>query len=159
MMFITLNFLVILFLISDLGKSAVAAFGVSTRIVQVMLLPTIGLNIAALSLTGFNFGAGDLGRVKEIWRTCMRIAFLMMCVGAVILFVTLKLWLGLFTQSPEILDIGEGLLRVEAVLLPAYTTLFLGVAVLQGLKKPMFGMILGCYRLIIAPVILFWFFL
>ncbi|MEC8544543.1 MAG: hypothetical protein VXY89_13410, partial [SAR324 cluster bacterium] len=40
----------------------------------------------------------------------------------------------------------------------AYTTLFLGVAVLQGLKKPMFGMIPGGYRLILAPVILFWFF-
>ena len=58
----------------------------------------------------------------------------------------------------EILDIGESLLRVEAILLPAYTTLFLGVAVLQGLKKPMFGMILGGYRLILAPLILFWLF-
>ena len=123
-----------------------------------MLLPTIGLNVAALSLTGFNFGAGDLGRVKEVWRTCMRIALLMMCIGAVVIFVVPRLWLGLFTESSEILDVGESLLRVEAVLLPAYTTLFLGVAVLQGLKKPMFGMILGGYRLIIAPLILFWFF-
>ncbi len=82
----------------------------------------------------------------------------MMCVGAVVLFVAPRLWLGLFIESPEILDVGESLLRVEAVLLPAYTTLFLGVAVLQGLKKPMFGMILGGYRLNIAPVILFWFF-
>ena len=88
----------------------------------------------------------------------MRIALLMMCIGAVVLFVAPRLWLGLFTESPEILDVGESLLRVQAVLLPAYTSLFLGVAVLQGLKKPMFGMILGGYRLIIAPVILFWFF-
>jgi len=88
----------------------------------------------------------------------MRIALLMMCIGAVILFVVPRLWLGLFTQNSEILDVGESLLRVEAVLLPAYTTLFLGVSVLQGLKKPMFGMILGGYRLIVAPIILFWFF-
>jgi len=32
------------------------------------------------------------------------------------------------------------------------------VSVLQGLKKPMFGMILGGYRLIVAPIILFWLF-
>ena len=120
-----------------------------------MLLPTIGINIAALSLTGFNFGAGDLVRVNEIWRTCLRIALLMMCVGAVVLFIAPRLWLGLFTESSEILDVGESLLRVEAELLPAYTTLFLGVSVLQRLKKPMFGMILGGYRLIVAPVILF----
>ena len=106
MMFIALNFFVILFFISDYGKSVVAAFGVSTRIVQVMLLPTIGLNVAALSLTGFSFGAGDLHRVKEVWRTCMRIALLMMCIGAVVLFVAPRLWLGLFTESLEILDFG-----------------------------------------------------
>ena len=158
MMLIALNFFVILFFVSDYGKSAVAAFGVSTRIVQVILLPTVGFNVAALSLTGFNFGAGELGRVKEIWRICMKIALLMMCIGAGVLFAVPRVWLGLFTESVEILDIGESLLRVEAVLLPAYTTLFLGVAVLQGLKKPMFGMILGGYRLILAPVILFWLF-
>ena len=143
MMLIALNFFVILFFFSDYGKNAVAAFGVSTRIVQVILLPTVGFNVAALSLTGFNFGAGELGRVKEIWRICMQIALLMMCIGAGVLFAVPRVWLGLFTESVEILDIVESLLRVEAVLLPAYTTLFLGVAVLQGLKKPMFGMILG----------------
>ena len=43
----------------------VVAFCVSTRIVQVVLLPTIGLNVAALSLTGFNFGAGDFEESKK----------------------------------------------------------------------------------------------
>jgi len=43
-------------------------------------------------------------------------------------------------------------------LLTAYTTIFLGTSVLQGLKKPMFGMILSIYRLIVAPVIFFWLF-
>ena len=85
-MLIALNFFVILFFVSDYGKSAVAAFGVSTRIVQVILLPTVGFNVAALSLTGFNFGAGELGRVKEIWRICIKIALLMMCTGAGVLF-------------------------------------------------------------------------
>ena len=103
-----------------------------------MLLTTVGFSVAALSLTGFNFGAGELGRVKEIWRICIKIALLMMCTGAGVLFAVPRVWLGLFTESVEILDIGESLLRIEAILLPAYTTLFLGVAVLQGLKKPMF---------------------
>ena len=64
-LFISLNFYVILHFISDFGKTSVAAYGVSTRIVQVMLLPSIGLNTAALSLTGFNFGANNLDRVNQ----------------------------------------------------------------------------------------------
>ena len=63
----------------------------------------------------------------------------MMCIGAGVLITVPRAWLRLFTESVEILDIGENLLRVEAVLLPAYTTLFLGVAVLRGLKNQCLG--------------------
>ena len=157
-LFISLNFYVILHFISDFGKTSVAAYGVSTRIVQVMLLPSIGLNTAALSLTGFNFGANNLERVNQTWRTCFNYSLLLTAFGGILLFCFPEFLLKLFTDSEEIIVVGPTLLRVEAVLLTAYTTIFLGTSVLQGLKKPMFGMILSIYRLIVAPVIFFWIF-
>ncbi|MEL0046769.1 MAG: MATE family efflux transporter [Deltaproteobacteria bacterium] len=157
-LFISLNFYVILHFISDFGKTSVAAYGVSTRIVQVMLLPSIGLNTAALSLTGFNFGANNLERVHQTWRTCFNYSLLLTAFGGILLFCFPEFLLKLFTDSEEIIEVGPTLLRVEAVLLTAYTTIFLGTSVLQGLKKPMFGMILSIYRLIVAPVIFFWLF-
>ncbi|MGA0261100.1 MAG: MATE family efflux transporter [bacterium] len=155
---LSLNFYVILHFISDFGKTSVAAYGVSTRIVQVMLLPSIGLNTAALSLTGFNFGANNLERVNQTWRTCFHYSLLLTAFGGILLFCFPEFLLRLFTDSEEIIEVGPTLLRVEAVLLTAYTTIFLGTSVLQGLKKPMFGMILSIYRLIVAPVIFFWLF-
>ena len=157
-LFISLNFYVILHFISDFGKTSVAAYGVSTRIVQVMLLPSIGLNTAALSLTGFNFGANNLERVNQTWRTCFHYSLLLTAFGGILLFCFPEFLLRLFTDSEEIIEVGPTLLRVEAVLLTAYTTIFLGTSVLQGLKKPMFGMILSIYRLVVAPVIFFWLF-
>ena len=157
-LFISLNFYVILHFISGFGKTSVAAYGVSTRVVQVMLLPSIGLNTAALSLTGFNFGANNLERVNQTWRTCFNYSLLLTALGGVILFCFPEFLLGLFTDSEAIIKVGPTILRVEAVLLTAYTTIFLGTSVLQGLKKPMFGMILSIYRLIVAPVIFFWVF-
>ena len=157
-LFISLNFYVILHFISDFGKTSVAAYGVSTRIVQVMLLPSIGLNTAALSLTGFNFGANNLERINQTWRTCFNYSLPLTAFGGILLFCFPEFLLKLFTDSEEIIEVGPTLLRVEAVLLSAYTTIFLGTSVLQGLKKPMFGMILSIYRLIVAPVIFFWVF-
>ena len=156
--FISLNFYVILHFISDFGKTSVAAYGVSTRIVQVMLLPSIGLNTAALSLTGFNFGANNRERVNQTWRTCFNYSLLLTAFGGILLFCFPEFLLRLFTDSEAIIEVGPTLLRVEAVLLTAYTTIFLGTSVLQGLKQPMFGMILSIYRLIVAPVIFFWVF-
>ena len=157
-LFISLNFYVILHFISDFGKTSVAAYGVSTRIVQVILLPSIGLNTAALTLTGFNFGANNLDRVNQTWRTCFKYSLLLTTLGGALLLFFPEFLLRLFTDSQEIIEVGPTLLRVEAVLLAAYTTIFLGTSILQGIKKPMFGMILSVYRLIVAPVIFFWVF-
>ena len=157
-LFISLNFYVILHFISDFGKTSVAAYGVSTRIVQVILLPSIGLNTAALTLTGFNFGANNLDRVNQTWRTCFKYSLLLTTLGGALLLFFPEFLLRLFTDSQEIIEVGPTLLRVEAVLLAAYTTIFLGTSILQGIKKPMFGMILSLYRLIVAPVIFFWVF-
>ena len=157
-LFISLNFYVILNFISDFGKTSVAAYGVSTRIVQVILLPSIGLNTAALTLTGFNFGANNLDRVNQTWRTCFKYSLLLTTLGGALLLFFPEFLLRLFTDSQEIIEVGPTLLRVEAVLLAAYTTIFLGTSILQGIKKPMFGMILSLYRLIVAPVIFFWVF-
>ena len=158
MLFISLNFYVILHFISDFGKTSVAAYGVSTRIVQVILLPSIGLNTAALTLTGFNFGANNLDRVNQTWRTCFKYSLLLTTLGGALLLFFPEFLLRLFTDSQEIIEVGPTLLRVEAVLLAAYTIIFLGTSILQGIKKPMFGMILSVYRLIVAPVIFFWVF-
>ena len=157
-LFISLNFYVILHFISDFGKTSVAAYGVSTRIVQVILLPSIGLNTAALTLTGFNFGANNLDRVNQTWRTCFKYSLLLTTLGGAFLLFFPEFLLRLFTNSQEIIEVGPTLLRVEAVLLAAYTIIFLGTSILQGIKKPMFGMILSVYRLIVAPVIFFWVF-
>ena len=156
MLFISLNFYVILYFVSDFGKSSVAAYGVATRIVQIMLLPSIGLNTAALSLTGFNFGANNFERVKQTWKTCFNYSLLLTVFGGIILICFPEFLLRLFTDSEEIIAVGPTLLWVEAILLTSYTTIFLGTSVLQGLKKPMFGMILSAYRLILAPIIFFW---
>ena len=158
MFFISINFYAILYFISDFGKPAVAAYGVATRVVQLMLLPSIGLTTAALSLTGFNFGANNLERVNQTWRACFHYSLLLTTFGGILLICFPEFLLKLFTDSEEIIEVGTILLRVEAVLLTAYTTIFLGTSVLQGLKKPMFGMILNIYRLIVAPVIFFWLF-
>ena len=158
MFFISINFYAILYFVADFGKPAVAAYGVATRVVQIMLLPSIGLTTAALSLTGFNFGANNLERVNQTWRACFHYSLILTTFGGILLFCFPEFLLKLFTDSEEIIEVGTILLRVEAVLLTAYITIFLGISVLQGLKKPMFGMILSVYRLIVAPVIFFWVF-
>eukprot|EP00828_Plagiopyla_frontata_P003947 TRINITY_DN11334_c0_g3_i3.p2 TRINITY_DN11334_c0_g3~~TRINITY_DN11334_c0_g3_i3.p2 ORF type:complete len:334 (-),score=167.68 TRINITY_DN11334_c0_g3_i3:64-1065(-) len=53
-MTITLGFFVIFRFVSRFGPEASAAYGIATRIDQVVLMPTIGLNVASLTITAQN---------------------------------------------------------------------------------------------------------
>ena len=64
MMTVALGIFVITYFLSGFGQKAVAAYGVATRIEQIVLLPTIGLNVAALTLAAQNGGAGLFDRVR-----------------------------------------------------------------------------------------------
>ncbi|MBL9127601.1 MAG: MATE family efflux transporter, partial [Verrucomicrobiales bacterium] len=72
MMTVALGIFVITWFVGRFSPEGVAAYGIATRIEQMILLPTIGLNIATLTLSGHNFGAGRLDRVRVAWSTSVR---------------------------------------------------------------------------------------
>ncbi|MGB1520697.1 MAG: MATE family efflux transporter, partial [Limisphaerales bacterium] len=63
---------IITWFISFFSKEGVAAYGIATRIEQILLLPTIGLNVAVLTLVGQNYGARQLERIYEVRQTALR---------------------------------------------------------------------------------------
>ena len=155
MLTVALGIFVITWFVSKFSKEGVAAYGIATRIEQMVLLPTIGLNFAVLSLVGQNFGAGNLGRVREAWRTAVKYGVVMMALGGGVVAVLRAYAMQWFTKDAEVIRLGHDYLGVAAVTLCAYPILFCTVFMLQGLKKPMFGLWMGLYRQIVAPLVVF----
>ncbi len=156
MLTVAVGIFVITYYVSQFGKEAVAAYGIATRVEQIMLLPTIGLNIAALTLIGHNYGARQFGRVKEIYAVCMKYGLGLMAIGLVVLFLFAGHFMRLFTSDESVISIAVPYLHIAAFVFWAYVIMFLTTALLQGLKRPMFAVYIGIYRQIIAPIILFW---
>ncbi len=157
MMLVTVGVFIITSFVGRFGDFAIAAYGVALRVEQIILLPTIGINMAALSLTGQNHGAGLKERVRETYFKSAKYGFLMMIAGAVLLYGFAQLMMKLFTEEPEVIRIGVEYLQIDALVLPAYALLFLSIGVLQGLKRPIFGLLVNIFRHIFAPLLIFYF--
>ncbi|MGV3662196.1 MAG: MATE family efflux transporter [Prosthecobacter sp.] len=155
MLTVGLGIFVITWFAKHFGKEAVAAYGIATRIEQMVLLPTIGLNFAVLSLVGQNHGAGYFHRVREAWKTNLLYGVGLMLAGGALLFLLKDQALALFTSDPVVLRHGSDYLGVASVTLAAYPILFVTVFALQGMKRPGYGLWMGLYRQIIAPMIVF----
>jgi putative MATE family efflux protein len=155
MMTVGIGIFVITYFVSQFGKGAVAAYGVAVRVEQMVLVPAIGLNIATLTLVAQNNGAKLFNRVSETLSTALAYGGFLMVIGAAALLIGGNSFVAFFSEDRSVLGIGATYLRIDALALCAYVILFVNVAAQQGMKKPMFGLWIGMYRQIVAPLVIF----
>ena len=156
MMSVGMGIFVITYFVSAFGKEAVAAYGIAMRVEQMVLVPTIGLNVATLTLVARNNGARLFGRVRETVNTALGYGGVLMAGGTILVFALARPLMGLFTGDGTVIRMGTTYLRIDAFVLYAYVILFVTVAALQGLKRPAYALWIGLYRQIAAPVLVFW---
>jgi len=155
MLSIAAGIFIITWFVSAFGEDGVAAYGIATRIEQIALLPTIGLNIAAITIVGQNFGAGHIQRVREAYLQNLKYGVIIMSIGMVWIFLFSDELMRFFTGNDDVIGIGTTYLKIATLIFNAYLLLNVSIAVLQGLKMPMFAVWTGIYRQFVMPVALF----
>lgn len=133
------------------GQDAVAAFGISMRIEQMALLPTVGLNIAVISIAGQNFGAKNYDRIDELKRKSFFSGFIIMIIGICIIYFNMENLLRIFTKDSNVIKHAKLYLTIEMFTLNAYLVLNIFSSMLQGIKKPFITIVIGLIRQIIIP--------
>lgn len=157
MLTVAIGIFVITYFASRFGKEAVAAYGIATRIEQIALLPTIGLNIAALTLAGQNIGANLPERVYESWKLNIRYGLIIISFGVLSVSLFASQLMQAFTADVHVIAIGVEYLNIAALFFFAYVFLNISVSTLQGLKKPLYAIFVGSYRQFLIPLPLFLF--
>ncbi len=155
MMTVAIGIFVITYFAGKFGKEAVAAYGIATRIEQLALLPTIGLNIAALTIAAQNFGAGLPSRVMDSWKLNIIYGLLIILVGITGVAFFSEPLMKIFTSDPNVISIGIEYLHVAVLFFCAYIFLNISVSTLQGIKKPLYAIFVGTYRQFLVPLPLF----
>jgi len=157
MLTVAIGIFVITYFASQFGKEAVAAYGIATRIEQIALLPTIGLNIAALTLAGQNMGAGFPARIFESWKLNIRYGLIIISIGVVAVALFARQLINAFTSDLKVIEIGVEYLHIAVLFFCAYVFLNISVSTLQGMKKPFYAIFVGAYRQFLMPLPLFLF--
>lgn len=81
-----LGLTVLTFLITSFGTLTVAAYGVGSTILQVVMIPAFGLSMAVSALVGQNIGAGNIDRAASIARLGASLGFWILSGMGVIAF-------------------------------------------------------------------------
>lgn len=135
----------------------ISLYGVLGRILIFVNMPILGLAQGLQPIVGFNYGARKLDRVKSALVVSI---FASIGVGGMIcafLNGVPRAVLGMFTNSPEILAIGMGPLRITTMLLPVIGVQIIAFSYFQALGKPFAALVASLSRefLILVPLLLF----
>ena len=158
-MSVALGFFVTTYFLKTFGESTVAAYAVTTRIEQIVLLPSFGLYAAIMALVGQNNGANKFDRIKETMRVCNGFGLVMTITSSAVMFLLADPLMRIFSNDPEVIGIGVTCLRIFAFVQWSYVMTSTHIAMLQAIKRPMYGFFESVTRKIILPMPLLWLFI
>ena len=94
------------------GNPAVGAMTICSSVMQVFSLLFQGLSQGAQPIVGFNYGSGQLDRVKAAFRLLFISSLVFSCASFAALELLPGVFVSLFNDKPELVEIGVWALRI-----------------------------------------------
>lgn len=94
------------------GVDAMAVFGMYLKTESFMFLASSGIGSALIVIVGYNYGLGDMRRVKKCYFTALALSWSIMLIGFAIFQMAAPEIVGLFSSDPGLLSIGTRAFRL-----------------------------------------------
>lgn len=102
-------------LIGQFGTSAIAGYGIGSR-VEFLLIPIVfGIGTAMTAMVGTNIGAKNIERAEKIGMVGATTAGLLSAVIGLALALTPNLWISIFTSDPETLLVTKQYIQILGI--------------------------------------------
>lgn len=138
--------LILNYFLVEYGDQAVAAYGISSRLLQFPEFILMGLCEGVVPLIAFAFTANKLRMKQAIGFIVKAILILAVMLGAIVYLISDHL-IGLFTNDPQLIELGSYILHVTflSLFINGLTMLFTGIfqATAQGTAAFIMSIIQG----------------
>lgn len=106
---------VMVMLVTSFGSEVVAAYGIGSRILSLIVVPALGFAIATTTLVGQNIGAGKIKRAERIGNLSTKIAFFGLTgVGLILFFLAEPITRFFVPNDPGVIRDGTLFIKIMA---------------------------------------------
>jgi putative MATE family efflux protein len=117
------------------GQHSVAIYGIISRMLMFALFPILGITQGFLPIAGFNYGAGNYGRVKESVQLSIKYAAILASLIFVVILIFAKPIVAVFTTDALVIDQTPEALRWVFAASPIIAVQLIGAAYFQAAGK------------------------
>ncbi len=139
------------------GVAAVAAMSAVNRIFLLTYSFCAGIGQGMMSLIGYNYGAGEWGRVKQAFRFSLWLSTGSMLAVSIPIMIYAPEILSLFRKEAEVISFGSAALRAQMAVLAFHGVMTCCSMALQAVKKPLAASLVASGRqgLFFLPLMVF----
>lgn len=143
-------------ILAAFSSAAVSVLGVYFRLQSFVFMPLFGFNNGMIPIVAYSYGAGKPKRIEEaIWFT-LKIYFGLMLTGLALFWIFPAAFIGIFTPTPDMLEIGISALRIISISYVFAPVSLLAIGVFQALGEGIYSMVMAIIRQLLLILPLAW---
>ncbi|BBE30709.1 MATE family efflux transporter [Tepiditoga spiralis] len=131
------------------GVLYVAVYGLTNRLLMFVLMPLFGIAQGFQPIAGFNYGAKNYSRVKDVTKASIITTTILSSIGFFILILFPKQLLSVFTTDTNLILTASNVLKIIILFLPLIGIQIIGATMFQAIGKAFSSLILAMSRQII----------
>ena len=131
------------------GDLGIGAYGICNRFIFMFIMICMGLNQGMQPIAGYNYGARQYSRVKEVFWKTARLAMVMTTLCFIVGMFIPRLAAGIFTHDDALLDMSSEGMRIMTLVFPVVGFQMIGTNFFQSLGMVRKSVILSLSRQIL----------
>ena len=133
-------------LLSAYSQSYVVILGIYYKLQTFLYLPASGVVQGLRPLIGYNYGAGEHGRVRQLYNATLCASGIIMAFGTVVCLLWAEPLMGLFTSQPDTIQAGGTALRIICAGFVISSVSVTSSGALEGLGKGAQSLVISLCR-------------
>lgn len=139
-------------ILASFSQIYVLVLGIYYKLQTFLYLPANGFVQGMRPVIGFNYGAGEHRRVKQIYRIVLCMSGLIMIFGTIICLAVPEKLMELFTQNEETIRAGETALRIISAGFVISAVSVTSSGALEGLGKGVPSLVISLFRYVLVII-------
>ena len=139
------------------GNIAIAVYGVVMKLVMLIFTPILGIAQGLQPIVGFNYGAGNMAKMKKSLKLAVIYATVLALAGTLVIMIFPSVFIRLFSDDPELIEQTKTALRFLLITFPTVGFQIVGTTLFQATGKASQTLLLSMSRqiLFLIPLMLF----
>ena len=137
-------------LLSVYSQSYVVILGIYYKLQTFLYLPASGIVQGMRPLIGYNYGAGERGRVRQLYNATLCASGIIMAFGTVVCLLWAEPLMGLFTSQPDTIQAGGTALRIICAGFVISSVSVTSSGALEGLGKGGQSLVISLCRYVVV---------